>query len=332
LSIDILKKQLKEGNFSNIYVFFGEEEFLKEYYFQQLKSKIVEEALKDFNYTVFEGKGNDMQLVQNTIEAFPVMSEHKMVVIKDSGILKSPKAEEKEFWKRVLSDVPPYVCLVFLEKEVDQRSKLFGMLKKQGVVVDFKYLKAADLVSWVNRAFMKYGKKINNEDIIYLLENCDVGMTVIKNEIDKVVHYCGSREIVTRSDIDAVISRSTESKVFDMIDAIMEKNNQYAFQLLNDMMILKEPVPKILTLLSRHFSNVLRTKLLLNQGIPAAGIASEMDIKPFVAKKYVNHAKHFSVEYLHNMLNECLAIDTEIKTGKADGWIALEMLIAKCLL
>ena len=61
MSVDILKKQLKDGVFSNIYLFFGEEDFLKEYYYNQLKSKIVDKSFEDFNFCFYEGKNIDLQ-------------------------------------------------------------------------------------------------------------------------------------------------------------------------------------------------------------------------------------------------------------------------------
>ncbi|MDK2933336.1 MAG: polymerase subunit delta [Clostridiales bacterium] len=330
MSIDLLKKQLKEGEFSNIYLFFGEEEFLKEYYFSQLKSKVVDESFKDFNYAVFEGKNIDLQQVEDGIESLPVMSQYKMLVIKNSGIFKSPKAVEKEFWNSYLADIPSYICLVFYEKEIDKRSKLFNLVKKQGMIVEFQYQKTVDLVNWVNRVITAYKKKIAKQDIYYLLEHCDIGMTNIKNEIDKLIHYCSNRESIQRQDIDAVCTKSTESKVFNMIDALMDNNFQRTFELLNDMKVLKEPVVKIISLLARHFSGILKVKVLLKEGVSAENIANKIGAAPFVVKKYMNHSQKFSVEYLHNAIQRCLEIDSDIKSSKMNDWVALHMLIVEC--
>ncbi|MBZ4644691.1 MAG: polymerase subunit delta [Petroclostridium sp.] len=330
MSVDILKKQLKDGVFSNIYLFFGEEDFLKEYYYNQLKSKIVDKSFEDFNFCFYEGKNIDLQQVQDGIESLPVMSEYKMVVIKDSGIFKSPKAQEKEFWETYLKDMPSYICLVFYEKEIDQRSKLFNLVKKQGLILDFKYQKTVDLVNWVNRVITSYKKKIEKEDIYYLLEHCDVGMTSIKNEIDKLVHYCGNRETIRRQDIEAVCTKSVESKVFNMIDAIMDNNTQLAFELLNDMITLKEPAVKIISLLSKHFYDILKVKLLLKEGATAESIANRVHIPHFAVKKYIKHAQNFSVQYLHSMIQECLKADSDIKSSKMNEWVALHMFMVKC--
>ena len=49
-----LKQQIKAGLFSNAYLIYGEESYLKEHYVNELKKKIVEPAFEDFNiYIVF---------------------------------------------------------------------------------------------------------------------------------------------------------------------------------------------------------------------------------------------------------------------------------------
>ncbi len=328
MSLSLLKKQLKDNRFSNLYLFFGEEDFLKEYYYNQLKQKIVDHSFQDFNLSIFEGKNTDLQEVWDAIESLPIMAQSKLVVVKDSGIFKSPKAADKEFWENRLEDVPLHICLVFQDTEVDKRSKLYKTIKKNGLLIEFKHQKAADLVAWVDRVLNTYNKRMKNEDIYYLLEHCDTGMLSIKNEIDKLAHYTGDREKIEKKDIDIVCVKSTESKVFQMIDALMDNNIQLALALLNDMRTLKEPVVKILTLISRHLSSVLKVKLMLNKGMSAGEIASEMGKAPFIIRKYINQARHFSVQYLHDALEECLEIDTQIKSGKANDWVTLQTFIA----
>ena len=330
MSLELFKKQLKTGDFSNVYLFYGEEAFLKEYYLNQLKHKLVEESFADFNLNVFTGKHVDMQQIWDAVESLPVMAQYKMIVSKDSGLFKSPRAAEKEFWENILADIPPHACVVFYETEVDKRSKLYKLIKKNCLAVEFKYQKTIDLVNWVERVLTSYDKKMSKQDIYYLLEHCDTGMTNVKNEIDKLVSYCRERKYISREDIDKICTKSTESRVFHMIDALMENNTQRALESLNDMMILREPVVKILALMARHFSGVLKVKLMMDQGMSTGEITSHMGMAPFVVKKYMKQAGHFSARYLHDMLHECVKIDTAVKSGKVSEKVVLQTLVVQC--
>ncbi|WHH60436.1 DNA polymerase III subunit delta [Petroclostridium sp. X23] len=327
LSLEVFKKRLKDGSLSGIYLFCGQEDFLKDYYINQLRHAAVDETLKDFNYYYFEGKGIDLRQVEDAVESLPVMAERKLLVIKDSEIFKSPKAADKIFWENCLGDIPSYVCIAFYEKEIDKRSKLFNIIKKNGLILEFKFQKIVDLVNWVARVLKSYHKNMQKEDIYYFLQHCDAGMVGIKNEIDKLVHFAANKETISRKDIDAVCSRSVESRVFNMIDALMENKMQQAFQLLEDMKMLKEPVIKILSLLSKHYADLLKVKLLLEQGAGNEKIVSETGVPHFAVRKYIQQSYGFSIDRLHTILKECLKIDSDIKTGKINDWIALETFI-----
>ena len=183
MSYALLKKQLKEKDFSSVYLFFGQEEYLKNYYLEKFKNAMIDEVAYDFNYSVFEGKNIDIGRVIDAIEAFPVMSSRKMIVIKNSGIFRSSNAELKNLLEEYIKDLPSYICLIFYEKEIDKRSSLYKLIKKQGTCFDFEYLKTADLVAWIGRMFAEHKKKIDNKDILYLIEHCDTGMASIKTRL-----------------------------------------------------------------------------------------------------------------------------------------------------
>ena len=103
------------------------------------------------------------------------------------------------------------------------------------------------------------------------------------------------------------------------------------FQTLNDMLILKEPIAKILFLLSKNFSGILKTKLLLKQKKTAKDIAKELKIHPFVAQKYVKYSSGYTIDNLHNIIRECIKTDNNIKTGRLNNEIGLQLLAAKCI-
>ncbi len=329
MSLQLLKKQLKDKTFGQLYLFCGEEAFLKSYYAQQLQKNILQTGFEDFNLAVFSGKDIDLKKVGDAIESFPMMAEKKMIVIKESGMLKTPRAEAKDFWEHTIPDIPPYVCIVIYEEEIDKRSKIYKLIKKHGLIVEIDYLKGADLISWVERGLRSYEKRMGKETLYYFLEHCDEGMTNIKNEMEKLMHYCKDKKDIEKKDIDAVCTTSIQSKVFHMIDAMVANNIPRALVYLQDMQVLKEPVIKILTLIARQFSGILKAKLMLEDGMPTAEITKRLGISPFVAKKYIRSANQFSAMQLQNAMEKCLEIDQDIKTGKAEGYTALELFIAQ---
>ena len=58
-----------------------------------------------------------------------------------------------------------------------------------------------------------------------------------------------------------------------------------SISLLNDMIELKEPIPKIFFTISKHLRNIYTVKSLDSQGVSPKDIASSTGIKSFIVSK-----------------------------------------------
>ena len=114
-----------------------------------------------------------------------------------------------------------------------------------------------------------------------------------------------------------------------MVDAVAEKRISVALKLLNDMIILKEPLPKILLLIARQLRLILQMKVLCNEGLGKNEACAKLNITPYVGSKVYNQAKNFSVEKIKDVIKEAMELDLAIKTGRINDRIAAEILIYK---
>lgn len=341
MSISILKKELKNGIIRNLYLFYGPEEYLKKYYLSSISDKLLsDDALKEMNMMVLEGRV-EVEKLKDYCMALPMFSENKIVIVKNSGLFKSQRKSREEDSKssggkgrkdelsEFLEDVPSYTCLVFLEDEIDKRLKAAGVIKKHGLMVEFDYQKPADLAKWVVKAFEASKKKIDILTASMLVENSERGMTEILNEVNKVILYVGDRRQITGEDIEKVCTKSIKSMIFDLTDAAAERDSSKALKLLNDMIALKEPVPKIFFMLARQLRLVLQMKLLMEEGMSINEAISRMSLSPYAARKIAKQTDGFSVDALKDALKECLMLDEAVKSGKLGDRAAVELLIAK---
>ena len=95
MSIDVLKDDIKNNKFKNIYLFYGQEEFLKKYYLDSIEKAILENDLMAMNKLVLEGKF-EMSKIEEACETLPVFSEKKLVLVKNSGLFKSGNGAKKQ--------------------------------------------------------------------------------------------------------------------------------------------------------------------------------------------------------------------------------------------
>lgn len=317
-----LKKQLKEKRISGLYLLYGEETFVKESYLKKMCELVDDGGFADFNVVMLDGKSMSINDVEDAIESFPMMSEQKLVLIKDSGIFYKANEEQKEYWIKRLEKLPDFLVLIFDEKEIDKRGSLYKRVVKSGLEVEFKYMSETDLVTWVERETMKAHLKIQKDVAAYFVNVCDEGMSNIKNELDKLINYC--EEKITKTDVDKIVSKAVGIKVFELTDCIMAKDADGALKILYDLKTVKESAFKLLYLLSSTFDKMLKCSLLLSGGENYSDIASKIGVAPFIAKKYANSARGFGENYLVDRIIEVAEIDFAIKNGEIDEWSALE--------
>ncbi len=317
-----LKKDLNENNFERLYVFFGEEVYLKEYYTKKILDTIPDDGFEEFNKIVIDAKESTLDDVKDALESFPMMSDKKIVLIENSGAFKSANQETKDFYAKAFSELAEDTVLIFSEAEVDKRSALYKAAGKVGCVIEFELLSQSDLVAFVQREVMNLNAKIQKDVAEYLVEICDSGLSGLKNEVLKLVANCS--EEITRTDVDRLASKSLQIQVFELCDLLMERNTDKVLQMTEDLKTVKESPFKLIYILFGTFDKMLKAKLMEKEGMLYQEISGSLGVPPFIAKKYINGAKGFTEDELILMVKNVAEIDLSIKQGRTDEWTAFE--------
>ena len=92
-----LKSDLSAGNIGQVYIFYGEESYLREYYLGEIKKKLVPAGFEEFNYHRLSGKTLTMQELNEAVEAMPMMAERTLVVVTDCDLFKLPEEQRAIF-------------------------------------------------------------------------------------------------------------------------------------------------------------------------------------------------------------------------------------------
>ena len=117
--------------------------------------------------------------------------------------------------------------------------------------------------------------------------------------------------------------------IFDMVSAVSDKNQRRALDLYYELLALKEPPMRILFLLVRQYRILFHVKALAQQGFGKKEIASKVGLHPFVAGKYMDQSKRFSMRELRSVMEEGAQIEQNVKTGLLSDTLAVELFIVK---
>ena len=322
-----IKKDLREGKTCKVYLLWGDEEFLKDYYREALIKKLLNKDFADFNYRQYSSSKPDNDEIESFLSSYPFMSDKKIIYIKDSGIFKKTSEEDKKFWQKMFSEMPDFAVIIFSEKAVDKRNALYKTVNSDYACDEFPYQNRADLISWVIRYFGKYEKSINNENADYLIECCSESMYILKSEIEKLVCYKTNSKPITKEDIDRCACKIPESRVFKMIDDILDGKISDASQKLNELKLLKEEPIALCAAVFTKYSQ-LRKEKVMSEKLSPREIAMKLGIKDYFVNLHLKQIKNTSVKKLDEVIFACQSLDRKVKSGLSDGWTEFEILFA----
>ena len=298
------KKDLSQGTIGSLYIFHGEEAYLRDYYLDQMKDKLIPGGMESFNYHLLPGKGLTAQRLGETVDALPMMSPRTLIVVNDYDLFKAPEGERTAMTK-ILSDLPEYCCLVFVYDTVPYKSdarmrKLAGAIQEKGQVVQFARQQQGDLVDWIGRRFRALGHEIDTADAQYLIFLCGDLMNGLISEIGKIGAFAKNRR-VTRQDIDAVAIPVIDAKVFEMTDALGRRQMDQAFATLGDLFQLRQEPIMILAALDNG-----KDKLWLME---LWGMRST-----YPADKLMDMARRHGLDWCRTAMRRCAETDLAMKS------------------
>ncbi len=318
----IINDHIKTKTFKNVYLIYGPEDYLRKQYRDKLKNAILPED-DTMNYNYYEGKGLDVHEIIAMADTMPFFAQYRLLILENTGFFSSASDELSEY---VLS-VPEDTIMIFVEENADKRNKLFKAVSKVGYAACMESPNQEMLIKWIGGILKQEGRQISREDILLFLSIIDMDMENIRQELEKLICYTMGKPAITSADIREVCSVHTENKIFDMITAVAGKNKKDAMALYNDLLTLKEPPMRILYLMARQFNTLLLIRELLGQGFPNNTIAERTGMKEFVVRRNVGLARKFSVEELKAAVEFCTQMEEDVKTGKMQDQIAVELVI-----
>ena len=334
--LDLLKKQLKTGDINHVYVFTGEETYLKDSYLRQFVRVFEKQGMEEFNIIKLDKDSFSAETLLEAVESYPVMAENKLVIVSGTGLFEKASEETKKLVQDILADVPLYLTLIFDELKCDGKLASVKQLKKEAVYVEFSYLRVPDLCKWIEGECKRSGVDISVQTAAYLAERCDSGensykkavsMSRLKTELDKLVIYCHEKQKIMREDIDVMVTASLKERTFDMLDHLFQQDTQGAIAMLEELKELREPVQKILTLLGSHIDSLIRVKTLLDAGYSKQEIAKQTGLREYFLPKYMGQARTYTRKRLIEMYQAVAQADMDIKSGVQQDWAALEMTV-----
>lgn len=321
-----IAEDIKQNNFKQIYLLYGEERYLRRQYRQKLQAALCSDG-DTMNVHFYSGKDVPVGEIIDLAETLPFLAERRVIFISDSGLFKSGGEKLAEY----LTSPCESTYFVFTESEVDKRSKLFKTVQSKGYAADFTVQDENTLKRWIAGTLGRDGKKITENTVQLIISKTGTDMDNIQMELEKLICYCMDRDVVMDADVEAVCTTRISNHIFDMINAIADRKQKAALELYYDLLALKEPPMRILFLIARQCNMLLQAKEMKLKGHDNRTIGSRLGVPPFIAQKVLNQASKFKTSTLRRAVQQCVEAETAVKTGRMNDMMSVEILIMSVL-
>lgn len=331
-----IDEDIKSGNYKQIYLLYGTEDYLKRQYRDKLKAGLTQAEEDspmggmlsgggDMNFNRFEGKDINPKEVIDLAETLPFFAERRVILIENSGFFKSACEELAEY----LNEPAPSTCFLFVEEEVDKRSKMYKTVKNKGRIVEFGAQNEELLTRWILSRLKKEGKNITGSVMQLFLSKTGTDMGNIDRELEKLICYTMDKDVIEAKDVEAIATEQTSNRIFEMINAIAEHNQRKALDLYYDLLTLKEPPMRIMYLITRQFQILFNLKDMAGKGFDNQTMAQKAGIPPFAVKRNLSQARGFTATQVKGALLDGAELEKAVKTGRMNDQMAVELFIMK---
>ena len=317
------------------YIFHGEDTHSAWETINKIKAKIGDEDMLSLNTTRLEGKGLQISHLMDACNAMPFLAPKRLILV-ENYFTSKPDSKEIDKLLEYLKTIPDSARLFFIEsKSLPKNSKVLKLANQDdvpGVVRQFEPLAGPKLEQWIiKRAEQKEGK-MHPAAARMLATNAGNDLALLDNEIEKLVLYkfsAGQEELdeITAQDVQLLSPHIAEVNIFDLVDALGNRNGARAAALLQHKLNEGAEPFLIFSMFVRQFRMMIQVKELGDLNMRPPEIAKETKLHSFVVGKVFQQAKSFSMRQLEQIYAHLLDIDVKVKTGQADMVTALNMLV-----
>lgn len=309
-----------------VYLFYGLEYFLIK---KELAQILKKENIEPINQNYYDLENSNINDIIEDASTFSLFGDKKAIIVENSYIFtgttnkKLPEQNTDNLSSYLENPNQDTLLFFLINKENIDKEKIVNTIKKVGVVKEFTPV--TDLKVYVKDMIEPY--QIETADLNLFINRVGNQLSILEQEIKKLKTYKDKDLKITRQDILDVTCKTVDIDIFSLIDNIIIKNKEKSLESYHEMLKLGEEPIKIAIMLANQFRIMYQAKQLIKKGYSEKDIASHLDVHPYRVKLALEKSRNFKDDTLLTYLEKLAQLDYEIKSGRIDKNIGLELFI-----
>lgn len=321
--LDVVKN-VKKGKILPLYYLFGEDSFGLDSAVKAIEDAVNPFITTDFDKEVCYSDDRSLQEVINSAYAFPFGSEKKLIIFKEAE-----KARDKKYLEEYISSPAEFSVLVLVHngKITNLTTPPFNLLLENDFLYEAKELKGRYLVDWTIELINSKGKQISYDNAQYLVEISGENRAIIESQVEKILSYLDNTNEISLDIIKKVTSSFLQFTIFDLQEAIFQKDKSKALSIAFNMLDNGENAVAIVSMLTKAFIGLSQITEFKGKNLSDAELAKLIGVPYFTIKNYKTASMLFTINDLECAAQALLRADVTIKTTQTDHKTVLAILI-----
>ena len=303
---------LKKKIYHPIYFLMGEETYFIDKISDYIAENVLTETERGFNQTILYGKDLEPRTIADNARRFPMMSNYQVIIVREAQNI------------RKIEDLEPYIknplnstilVINYKYKTLDKRKTFPKLIDQKGVLFESKKIYDNQLPVWISTYLKNQQYTISPQAAAMLSEYLGTDLSKVVNELDKLIISLPAGSQITPDHIEKNIGISKEFNVYELQNALGERNLLKANRIINYFGAnpSNNPVPVTISGLFSYFSKILNYHFLEDKS--QNNVASVLQVHPFFVKTYISAAKNYNIKKLVEIVGILREFDM-----KSKGW------------
>lgn len=316
-------KYLEKPLNDNMIVIYGDEQFFFDSILDQIEGTVfTNKSDKDLNYHLFYGTESSVSDILSACLSFPMLSDKKMVVVKEFDQLQVP---DKESFLKYIAN-PQLSTLLVLTADRFGGNKFQNDILNKSLSINCKNLSNGNIYQWSLQKFKEYEITADKESIVFLIENIGSNLLRLNLEIEKIKNFIGQGQKLTVREVAQITGFTREVNIFNFQKVLGAKNLKSSLTIGYHLLEQGESLAAILPMIFIFFRRMWAVKQLTLKNHTQKQIVDMLGGNPYAYKDIFAACVNFSFRHLQFLFGKILEAERQLKTTQKSAESILTIL------
>jgi DNA polymerase III subunit delta len=348
MTFEEVEKNWKAGKAKPVYVFHGEEEFLRSELLHTAPALFVpDEGTRSFNFDLLYGAETNLQNVLSLAQSYPVMADRRLLIVREADkIMKSKAAstsskskkgaKSEDLMSNYLASPQPETILIFdMIKMGPKNTNPWKDLAAKAEVIEFPIMKEPAIVEWLKQRAKKHQKQLTDQAARLIVGHLGTSLRTHANELEKLMTYVGERVEINEKDVEEVVGVSRSYNVFELTKAIGTGDKAKCAEIILRMLAHDKDQRQLLfVMIARYFEQLIITQEMLVKGEKEPAIAEAIELRggaAYFVREFITAAKRYRRDRLDHAMRSIVEAESTTRRVQLDDALIFERLLTQIM-